>query len=265
MLLAAGSCDYPEQGFYELSAVDGYGLPVASWPLMIEELTDDTHMTVGFNLLLPVEGELLELPLVNGEDLTRRYWTLTLCHSDLGAGDLDLELTHADERLSFTGAYRLPPPSSGEYVPPAMATTDPPEEDTDERPGYGFGGYLPEEDPSDTEIIINGVLPPLPEELATAVGFELRPITREQFEQALGTSVDEALRRLASWREPLTVSEAPSIDETESQSAESDQANDESVEEDVVAGGDGDDDEAAQSGGESGQPPLGGRGGQRPR
>jgi hypothetical protein len=173
----AVSCDYPEQGFYELSAVDGYGLPVASWPLMVEELTDDTHMTVAFNLLLPVAGELLELPLANGEDLTRRYWTLTLCHSDLGVGDLDLELTHADERLSFKGAYRLPAPAGSAPEQPAMATADPPEEERDERPGYGFGGYLPEAASTDNEIIVNGQLPPLPTRCRRS-GLRARPIAR---------------------------------------------------------------------------------------
>lgn len=263
IMLLLSTCDYPEQGFYELSAVDGYGLPVASWPLMVEELTDDTHMTVAFNLLLPVEGELLELPLVNGEDLTRRYWTLTLCHADLGAGDLDLELTHADERLSFTGAYRVPPLAGAEPEHPAMATTDLPEEDRDERPGYGFGGYLPEAASNDTEIIVNGVLPPLPDELAGAVGFELRPITREQFEQALGTSVDGALRRLASWRESLTVSDAPA-NEIESQLEDLAEADGE-MEEGAAQEGAGeqeaaeeDDDEARNE--KQDQPPLGGRG-----
>jgi len=262
-MLLLSTCDYPEQGFYELSAVDGYGLPVASWPLMVEELTDDTHMTVAFNLLLPVDGELLELPLVNGEDLTRRYWTLTLRQGDLGAGDLDLELTHADERLSFTGAYRVPPPTGSEPEHPPMATTAPPKVDKDERPGYGFGGYLPEAGSNDNEIIINGSLPPLPEELAMAVGFELRPITQEQFEQALGTGVDQALRRLATWREPLTVSDTTLADETESQLNNSDQPEDSSEGDEAPAEGDGVDEQS--SGDKPGPPPLGGRGGQRPR
>lgn len=260
MALLAASCDYPEQGFYELSAVDGYGLPIASWALMVEELTDDTHMTVGFNLLLPVEGELLELPLTNSADMTRRSWTLILCHEDLGAGDLDLELTHAAERLSFTGAYRLPPPIE---LPerPAMATTDPPEVVLDTRPGFAFGGFLPAAESGSTEIIVNGELPPLPAELNGAVGFELRPLTQEQFEQALGTSVDEALRRLASWREPLAVSETPP-DEIESQPQDP-QVADPPADDGESAADEGASREAP--GGAAGeQPPLGGRGGKRP-
>ena len=258
MALLAGSCDYPEQGFYELSAVDGYGLPIASWPLMVEELTDDTHMTYGFNLLLPVEGELLELPLTNSADMTRRSWTLSLSHADLGAGDLDLELVHAAERLSFTGAYRVPPPVE---LPerPAMATVDPPETVLDTRPGYAFGGYLPAVESGSNEIIINGDLPPLPEDLAGAVGFELRSITQEQFEQALGVGVDDALRRLAEVRAPLTASDEPP-EESAPAPAELEPID---GEEDEDAAADMDDEKQAKP--VEDQPPLGGRDGKRPR
>lgn len=252
------SCDYPEQGYYELSAIDGYGLPIAGWPLMIEELTDDTHMTYGFNLLLPVKGELLELPLTNSADMTRRSWTLLLSHADLGAGDLDLELVHAAERLSFTGAYRLPPPVE---LPerPAMASTDPPDVVLDTRPGYAFGGFLPAAESGSNEIIVNGELPPLPQELEGAVGFELRSITQEQFEQALEGSVDDAVRRLASVRAPLTVSdEPPKQAEPEPEVVETDES-----EADEGSTGADESQEPPASGED--QPPLGGRGGKRPR
>ena len=45
-----GGCDYPEAGFYEITAVDK-GKPIGSFPFLIEELTDDTDLTIGFNVL----------------------------------------------------------------------------------------------------------------------------------------------------------------------------------------------------------------------
>lgn len=250
MLLSA--CDYPEQGFYELVALDDYLSPVASWPLMVEELTDDTHMTYGFNVLLPVDGELLELPLADSSDLSRRAWTLMLSHSDLGQGDLDLELSHREQRLSFTGAYRLPPPVEPPGRP-AMASTDPPAPLVDTRPGYPVGGYvLPADTGRSANLIINGALPPLPETLAAAVSFELRTITRGQFEAVLGGEIDGAIRRLSDIRAPLEVSDEPPP-ETESQP-------------DVPAEEPVDESEAAPEPEEKPKgPPLGGRDGTRPR
>lgn len=260
MLLSA--CDYPEQGCFELVALDAYSAPLASWPLLVEELTDDTHMTYGFTVLLPVDGELLELPLQNSADMTRRAWTLTLSHADLGLGDLDLELSHSEDRLSFTGAYRVPPPVE---LPerPAMATTDPPAPLVDTRPGYPFGGYvLPADTGGGARLIINGELPPLPAALSGVAGFELRTLTREQFEGVLGCDIDDALRRLSDIREPLTIS-----DEPPPAPAEQLGATDAPPEEDAEGDGeDGEDDDDARDAKEKrDSPPLGGRGGQRPR
>ncbi len=260
-IMVLASCDYPEQGCFELVALDAYSAPVASWPLLVEELTDDTHMTYGFTVLIPVDGDLLELPLQNSEDMTRRAWTLTLSHADLQLGDLDLELSHSEDRLSFTGAYRVPPPVE---LPerPAMATTDPPAPPVDTRPGYGFGGYVLPADTGGARLIINGQLPPLPDALTGVAGFELRSLTREQFEAVLGCAVDDALRVLSSPREPLEVSSEPPP-----APAEQLVATDTPPEEEAQGDGEGGEDDADQ--GEAEQPPrgppLGGRGGQRPR
>jgi len=256
LAMLSGSCDYPEQGYYELTALDGFGLPVVSWPLMVEELVDDTDMTYAFNVLLPIEGELLELPLANVEMEQARAWELRLSQADYGRGDLDLTLKHAAERLGFIGAYRTPPPEPEVPERPAMATTRPEdnEEATDDRPGYPFAGFIkPDQATGVAALTFNGELPPLPADLTNAVTFELRPITQEQFEQALGGPADDALRRLATPREPLSVSEeAPPAEE----SAAPEPAEDEAGEEQTAP----DRPEKPEK-----QPPLGGRGGSRPR
>ncbi|MBN2081605.1 hypothetical protein JW859_05275 [bacterium] len=254
--MLSGSCDYPEQGCYELAALDGFGLPVASWPLMVEELVDDTDMTYAFNVLLPVEGELLELPLTNVEMEQARAWELRLSQADYGLGDLDLTLKHAAERLGFIGAYRTPPPADDTPERPAMATTRPEdnEEATDDRPGYPFAGFIQSDQATGVAALtFNGELPPLSADLAGAVTFELRPITPEQFEQALGGSVDDALRRLATPRETLSVSdEPPPAEELAAPEPAEDDTGDEQTAPDRP--------EKPEK-----QPPLGGRGGSRPR
>src|SRR5438105_4453710 len=44
----AASCDYPEQGFFLLTALDANGQPVSKHLFEIHELTDDTDLTTGF-------------------------------------------------------------------------------------------------------------------------------------------------------------------------------------------------------------------------
>ena len=131
----AASCDYPEQGYYELVALDATLTVVGRVPLQVEELVDDTEMTYGFNVLLPRDGELIEVPLVNGEDKSRRYWSVAAGQGDTGLGDIVFELEHRAERLSLKGGYRS---AEGE-------------------PAYEFAAFAaPEEVTGRTRLIPNG-------------------------------------------------------------------------------------------------------------
>ncbi len=159
-LLAA--CDYPEQGYFELVALDASLTVVGRVPLAVEELVDDTEMTYGFNVLLVGDGELIEVPLVNGEDKSRRYWSVSVGQGATGLGDLVFELEHRAERLSLKGGYRS---AAGE-------------------PAYEFAAYAaPEEITGRTRLVPNGYWPPLAAELrdAGAVYLELRTIPRQEF------------------------------------------------------------------------------------
>ncbi|MDQ3023150.1 MAG: hypothetical protein M3R04_02000, partial [bacterium] len=99
-------CDYPEAGFYEITVADK-GKQIAGFPFMIEELTDDTDLTIGFNLLLPRGGELVLVPLKNSMDLSRRGWDIRIGSGDSGGyGDLQLALMHSNDQLSFSGVQR---------------------------------------------------------------------------------------------------------------------------------------------------------------
>jgi hypothetical protein len=184
LLLLAGSCAYPEAGCYELVALDAYGLSLVSRPFMVEELTDDSQMTVGFVLLLPdpERGVLVEAPLSNSADLTRRAWSLALAEADTGAGELCLELMHAADRLTYSGAYR----SAAEAV------------------AYPVAGFTAEGGTG--ALIFNGVLPPLPAEFDGAASFALRPVSQEELEEYLGKPVGDSLRVNAESLEPFAPS-----------------------------------------------------------
>src|SRR5687768_544814 len=98
-LLALTGCDYPEAGFYEIAVGDGRK-ELATFPFMIEELTDDTDLTIGFNIVLPRSGELVLVNMKNSEDLSRRGWEVRIGQGDSGYGDLQLGLVHANDQMS---------------------------------------------------------------------------------------------------------------------------------------------------------------------
>jgi len=224
------SCDYPEQGAYALIARNAMDEEAWREPFLVEELTDDSHMTVGFTLLLPRDGALVELPLTNVPDYTRRAWLLALADADSAAGDLRLELAHEAERLSFTGAYRLPEAETG----------------------YPLAGFLvPGGNPDVGRMVLNGDPPPL----AEAAMFEIAAISMEQFEQALGLAVNQAERIAAQPLAEFAVKAAPPPETLE----------DDVVEEEPAAEPEEEEEEQPKRPPKGESPPLGGRTGKRPR
>jgi hypothetical protein len=195
-LLAAcmlAGCDYPEAGFYEITAVDK-GKTVGAFPFMIEELTDDTDLTIGFNIMLPRRGELVAVKMENGRDFSKRSWDVRLGQGDSGYGDLQLELVHAADTLSFNGARRDPEAGQSEMFRG---------QDIMEFAGKVVTNAGDPAHPA--EITFDGVLPgTLLSGRANEAKWTLRRISQAAFEKALGAKVAEATRReapyLASFR-----------------------------------------------------------------
>ena len=104
-MLTLASCDYPEQGFFELIAIDKGGRIVSRQPFMVEELVDDTDMTVGFNLLLLHHDgvHIVEIPMDNTEGFESRGWIIEASAEQNGVADLAMKLIHIRERLKFEG------------------------------------------------------------------------------------------------------------------------------------------------------------------
>ncbi len=185
LLLAAllCGCDYPEQGFYELVGVNAQGDAVIAHPFMVEEIVDDTELTIGFRVLLPgpEKGTLAEAELSNSTDLSRRGWHLSLADSDTRAGDLDIDLDHidldtGDGRLEFSGLYR-----AGTKATPA-----------------NIGGFAaPSSADGISRLISKLDLPKMPKGYPRVDRFELRPISQELFEQRIGAKLSAA-RRLSA-------------------------------------------------------------------
>ena len=237
LALAAG-CDYPEQGCYSLIAFDGYGMPVTSRPFLVDELVDDTGMTYAFTLAWPVDGELAVIDLADASDETRRAWLATLTGEVTAAGELDLLLSHSAELLSFGGAYQ---PVAGE-----------------EAPVYPLAGFVRSDDTGRSgRVHFNGGLPPLPLELAECRSFELRRISEEEFEEALGCAIGDAVRREAAPRDGLEVNAEVTGEPTVAPADEEPEpAEEETAEEDQ---------EPVKPREKQKTPPLGGRSGTRPR
>jgi hypothetical protein len=101
------SCDYPEQGFFRISAIDGNGTSVASHIFEVVELVDDTDLTYGFeiNVFDIPRKTIYNIPFRNAPEFTRRGWLFGIGDADYGAGDLALDFTH-DDMLHFVGAWR---------------------------------------------------------------------------------------------------------------------------------------------------------------
>jgi hypothetical protein len=175
----ASGCDYPEAGFYELAALDGDGKTIKSFPFMIEELTDDTDLTIGFNIMLPQSGKLAVVPLKNVRDYSRRAWMIEMSGQESGAGGLAVELSHADDKLSFAGNYTLEETLAGRR----------------ER-SWPISGELRNDPGGETAKILLADTPPA-NVLAlggTPRGYIVRVITQAKFEKALGGSIKTAKR-----------------------------------------------------------------------
>jgi hypothetical protein len=173
--LILGSCDYPEQGFYALVGMDGEGERVAYLPFMVDELTDDSHMTIGFTVYLPRFGELVEIPLQNGADLSRRYWQFAIADDDSQAGNLDLELEHSEERLNLSGLYQAAPRAAVQQL----------------------AGFMLPIAGGNSQLVFTSEKPEVPQALADVLYFEIHPVERGEFEEFLGTTVEKA-RRVAA-------------------------------------------------------------------
>jgi hypothetical protein len=253
------SCDYFEQGYYELAGSSADGATVQSFPFAVEEITDDSGITVGFRVLLPTGGKLVELPLVDGTDMTRRAWQIMLVDSDSAAGDLDLTLSHADERLSFDGAYLDPRVATGLALP--------------------FGGYVLSGDgPELSRLTFNGRMPVVAEAQASTpasnsaaapapavVEWQVRRIQEAAFVKALGVPLAKAKRVAAAKREPLAVDESAA--QADGASGWGSASTGEAASPDDEQGGTGqqDDKDDGAKKRKPRTPPLGGRSGGRPR
>jgi hypothetical protein len=101
------SCDYPEEGYYSLTGYDTAGNAVVHHAFYIQELVDETELTYGYALHLydPARKTVLDVPIDNVPDLSRRGWLVSVSDKDYGHGDLALDLTHVDQ-LNFVGAWR---------------------------------------------------------------------------------------------------------------------------------------------------------------
>jgi hypothetical protein len=193
-----GGCDYPEAGFYEISAVDG-AKTIASFPFMIEELTDDTDLTVGFNILLPRSGELVIVGMKNGEDYSKRSWEIRMGQGDSGYGDIQMELVHSNDVLSFNGARRDPAAGQsekfrGKDVMEFAGRVIPDEDDSEKPAAIAFDSVLP-------GTLLAGK--------ANEAKWTLRSISQTQFEKALGAKVADAPRREAPFVASFRIEQAP--------------------------------------------------------
>ncbi len=194
--LGLAACDYPEQGFFALVGTDSVGERVAYLPFMVDELTDDSHMTIGFTVYLPKYGELVEIPLQNGEDLSRRYWLLEIADADSQAGNLSLELEHAEERLMLGGQYQA---ATGEPV-------------------QRVAGFMVPMAGDVSQLVFSSEKPDVPPVLSDVLFFEIHPVSRAEFEEYLGTTVEKA-RRVAPSELP-DLSQAPQAAPVDQQAPE---------------------------------------------
>jgi len=195
-------CDYPEAGFYEIAAVDN-GKTLGSFPFMIEELTDDTDLTTGFNILLPRDGQLVVVNMKNGTDFSKRSWEIRIGQGDSGVGDVQMELTHANDILSFDGARRDPDAGQsdkfrGKDIMEFAGKMIPDEVDSERPATLSFDNVLP-------GTLLGG--------RANDAKWVLRNISQAQFEKLLGAKVADAPRRDA----PFLESFRPEKSQSESQ------------------------------------------------
>jgi hypothetical protein len=191
-LLALASCDYPEEGYFQLELLDEKDKVFAIYPFRMRELVDDTSLTYGFALQIPraEAGQIVELELKNGSDLSKRSWHLDLATPDSGAGDVSLELTHINERMSFVGLFR----------PWAEGKT------------FDVGGYVLSGGELST-VVFNGLMPPVPFGPTQARRIEIRRIDKAEFEDYLGSSIEKA-EILKAGAAPMLLPDASDSDYT---------------------------------------------------
>lgn len=205
LLLAPGlsGCGYPEAGFYELllyapegqdtsSSADESAGPAleARIPFMVEELTDDTDLTIGFVLLLPREGELVRVPVQNSADTSRRGWQLAVASADSGAGDLELAFDHYGEKLNISGRYRP----------------------LQEAAVQGFSGSMPDEG---LMLLAAPIAAQISGRLRLCAMAEVQRSTQREFEAVLGGKLGSAARRDAAALAPLPEAPAQAAATTE--------------------------------------------------
>jgi len=246
-LLAAG-CDYPEAGFYALAGLDAEAHQVVAFPFMVEEITDDTAMTIGYRLLLPGKapshaGELIEVPVANGKDLSRRTWEAIIAAADSGLGDLKAGLAHEEERLTFTGVIR----------PEAAGTA------------YRLRAVLfPGPFPKSSRVEFTTNVPALPDG-TYPVQWVIITETQKDFEKVLGVPVAKAKRVKATTPEPSFIEAAKTPQDAPphpAAGAPSDSGSQDGGKQDNAGAGGGTKKEKERP---KAPPNLGGRTGTRPR
>ena len=169
LLAGLCSCDYPEQGYFELVGLDADGKLCGSQLFIVEEYVDDTEMTTGFGVLLPsLDGKsLVSIPMTATEGFESRGWQLHTNARQIGQGDLDLEITHINERIKLEGSLLV----SGQDQPDEFHATLRDAEDG-------------------TNIMFVGNSPLLPADFSKATQLQLRRHTAESFAAACGLTLD---------------------------------------------------------------------------
>ncbi len=178
LLCALCSCEYPEQGYYELVGLDADGRLVARQLFIVEEYVDDSEMTTGFGLQLPhMDGvHLVSIPLEATDGFESRGWTLRTNARQTGNGNLLLELTHIGERLKLQGSLHVADRESAENFHASVRSAE------------GI-----------TSILFVGGAPSLPEAFRGSVDWQLRRLGQESFEALSGLTADSPVMPLQPW------------------------------------------------------------------
>jgi len=163
---SVSSCDYPEAGYYSLTGYDASGTAVIRHAFQIEELVDDTELTYGYALHLydPGRKTVVDIPIDNSPDISRRGWLTGLTDKDYGHGDLALDLTHVDS-LTFVGAWRE---YAGGRAYPVAGTVE------------------AVDDPAPSPIDLTGTLPQVGATENHAVRFVVDTLTEKKFVALVG-------------------------------------------------------------------------------
>jgi hypothetical protein len=169
LLCGLCSCEYPEQGYYELVGLDADGRVQGSQMFIVEEYVDDTEMTTGFGVLLPaLDGKsLVSIPLAATEGFESRGWELHTNVRQTGQGNLDLVITHIAERIKLQGSLQVAGQDSADEFHATLRDAD-----------------------SGTNIMFVGNAPRLPADFSKATVLQLRIHSAESFEAACGLTLD---------------------------------------------------------------------------